>query len=231
MSFRTLAQSLDPFIDPGGDTFIMIEIEGKAEPETIPLQSRQGQAVLRARLCDHLKKGYPTDHELRSATEVIYGYAFEKERKVATTSIEYLIATKPLAQAIIAIAETGGTQASPSKLLAKVNTIATRQAIDKTKGPWPHSEDSLGCLLSQLEALLRTAGIRLERGRGNERWWRVEPIQPQGVESDGEVSDANSRKSNSWKSIKMPQNQGRKRSCFSWFRQPSIPERRSRRQR
>ena len=188
MTFIQIAQSLDPFLDLAGDAYVRIVVDGKPEPQVVPLESRQGMAVLRARLCDVLKKGYPTDHETRSAVEVVYGYAFERDREVAVAAVEYLIAQKPLAEAVLAIAHSGGTEATPSRLLAKVNTVATRQGIDTQKGPWPHSEDSLGRQLSQLVPLLESAGVGLRRVRGNERRWIIPPIELERDEGDGQAT-------------------------------------------
>ena len=187
MSFRLVAQSLDPFMDPSGDVYIAVEVEGKTNPEVVPLESRQAKAVLRARLCDVLTKGYATDHEMRSAVEVIYGLAFERKRKVADTAVEYLIAQKPLAEAILAIARSGGTEATPSHLLAKVNTIASRQRIDTANGPWPHNEDSLGKQLSQLAPLLEAVGVKVERSRGTQRRWTIHSPELTSDGCDGQV--------------------------------------------
>jgi hypothetical protein len=189
MSFKQIAQSLEPFMDPSGDVYVTVEVEGKPSPEIVPLESRQGRAVLRTRLCDYLSKGYATDHEMRSAVEVVYGHAFERERQIADTAWEYLIAQKPLAEAVLAIAGSGGTESTPSQLLAKVNTVASRQGIDTKRGPWPHSEDSLGRQLSQLVPLLASAGIRVDRRRGNQRQWTIHPPESTSDGCDGEVAD------------------------------------------
>jgi hypothetical protein len=191
MSFKQVAQSLDPFIDPGGDLFITVQIGGKRKAEAVPMDSRQGKAILRARLCDVLKKGYPTEHETRAAVEVIYGYALELKERTANASVEYLIAQQPLAQAIRILAKKGGTTKTPTKLLAAVNTIAIREAIDTKKGPWPMSPDSLGVQLKKLTELLKKAGVLVSKSRGDDRLWTIQPIEAKSDGGDGNVTGGN----------------------------------------
>ena len=57
------------------------------------------------------------------------------------------------------------------------------------KGPWPHSEDSLGKQLSQLAPLLESAGVKVERSRGSKRRWTVHSPDQASDECDGQVSE------------------------------------------
>jgi hypothetical protein len=188
VSFKLIAQSLDPFADPEGDTYIQVQVEGNSKQEVIPVDSPHGMAVLRARLCDVLKKGFPTDHETRVAVDVIKGYAFERKRRQATAAADYLIAQKPLAQAVLAVASSGGTTKNVPRLLATLTNHALRNAIDTRSVSWPRNEDSLGRQLSLLAPLLSRKGVKLTRQRNNERTWTISPLVEKSVEGDEEVS-------------------------------------------
>jgi hypothetical protein len=155
------------------------------------MDSRQGRAILRARLCDVLKKGYPTEHEMRAAVEIVYGYALELEERTANASVEYMIAQQPLAQAVRILAKKGGTTKTPTKLLAAVNTIAIREEIDTKRGSWPTSPDSLGVQLTKLTDLLKKAGVLATKSRGDDRLWTIQPIKPAGDGRDGKETGGN----------------------------------------
>lgn len=188
MSFRQLAVSLQPFIDPGGEVYITVDIDGQAQAEVIPLDSRQARSIVRSRLCDVIKRGFPTDHETRTALDVLYGYAYEQKRQEAKASLDYLIARKPLAQAVILMAKKGGTQKTPKQLLAAVNNVALTNGIDTKSGPWPTSEDSLGKQLSSLAGLLKRKGVVIEPGRSDERYWTIHCYSAASDESVGDVT-------------------------------------------
>ena len=79
--------------------YVTVEVAGETTPQVIPLDSKHAKAVVRNRLCDLVKRGFPTDHETRTAIDVLHGYAFEQKRQVPETSLEHLIGAKPPAHA------------------------------------------------------------------------------------------------------------------------------------
>ena len=188
MSFRQLALSLQPFCDPGGEVYVNVEVDGETAPQVIPLNSKHAKAVVRNRLCDILKRGFPTDHETRTAIDVLHGYAFEQKRQVAETSLEHLIGNKPLAQAVVVIAKKGGTQKTPKQLLAAVNSVAMAEQIDTRATSWPVNEDSLGKQMSSLKGLLKRLGVIIESSRDDERHWTIRPYSSVSDESVVDVS-------------------------------------------
>ena len=189
MSFRQLALSLQPFCDPGGEVYLTVEVAGESKPQVIPLDSKHAKAVVRNRLCDLVKRGFPTDHETRTAIDVLHGYAFEQKRQVAETSLEHLIGNKPLAQAVVVIAKKGGTQKTPKQLLAAVNSVAMTEHIDTRSSAWPVNEDALGKQMSSLKGLLKRLGVMIESSRGDERHWTIHPYSHESDEGVGTVSD------------------------------------------
>lgn len=193
MSFRQLALSLQPFCDPGGDVYVTVEVAGEKKPEVIPLNSRQARAVIRYRLCDLIKRGFPTEYETRAAIEVLHGYAYEQKRQVAATSLDQLLASKPLAHTILVIAKKGGTQKTPKQLLAAVNSVALAERLDTSSPSWPTSEDSLGKQLCSLKELLKRLGVVIESSRTHERNWTIHPYSPERDESVEKVSDETPR--------------------------------------
>jgi hypothetical protein len=188
VSFRQLALSLQPFCDPGGEVYVNVEVAGETAPQVIPLNSKHAKAVVRNRLCDLLKRGFPTDHETRTALNVLHGYAFEQKRQVAETSLEHLIGNKPLAQAVVVIAKKGGTQKTPKQLLAAVNSVAMAEQIDTRAPSWPVNEDSLGKQMSSLKGLMKRLGVVIESSRDDERHWTIRPYSSESDESVGNVS-------------------------------------------
>jgi hypothetical protein len=191
VSFRQLALSLQPFCDPGGEVYLTVEVAGESKPQVIPLDSKHAKAVVRNRLCDLVKRGFPTDHETRTAIDVLHGYAFEQKRQVAETSLEHLIGNKPLAQAVEVIANKGGTQKTPKQLLAAVNSVAMAEHIDTRSPAWPVNEDALGKQMSSLKELLKRLGVFIESSRGDERHWTIRPYSPESDEGVGKVSGDN----------------------------------------
>jgi len=191
VSFRQLALSLQPFCDPGGEVYVTVEVAGETTPQVIPLDSKHAKAVVRNRLCDLVKRGFPTDHETRTAIDVLHGYAFEQKRQVAETSLEHLIGNKPLAQAVVVIAKKGGTQKTPKQLLAAVNSVAMTEHIDTRSPAWPVNEDALGKQMSSLKGLLKRIGVVIEPSRGDERHWTIHPYMPESDEGVGNVSGEN----------------------------------------
>ncbi len=189
MSFRQLALSLQPFCDLGGEVYLTVEVAGESKPQVIPLDSKHAKAVVRNRLCDLVKRGFPTDHETRTAIDVLHGYAFEQKRQVAETSLEHLIGNKPLAQAVWVISKKGGTQKTPKQLLAAVNSVAMTEHIDTRSSAWPVNEDALGKQMSSLKGLLKRLGVMIESSRGDERHWTIHPYSHESDEGVGNVSD------------------------------------------
>ena len=188
MSFRQLTLSLQPFCDPGGEVYVTVEVAGESTPQVIPLDSKHAKAVVRNRLCDLVKRGFPTEHETRTAIEVLHGYAFEQKRQVAEMPLEHLIGSKPLAKAVVAIAKKGGTQKTPKQLLAAVNSVAMAEHIDTRSPAWPVNEDALGKQMSSLKGLLKRLGVVIETSRGDERHWTIHPYSHESDEGVGNVS-------------------------------------------
>jgi hypothetical protein len=86
VDFQQLAQSLEPFMNAAGDTYIRITVDGCDNPQEIPIESPVAENLVRAMLCPLIKRGFPTDHESRVALKVIVGYAFKRPRREAQFS-------------------------------------------------------------------------------------------------------------------------------------------------
>ena len=193
MNFLQLAENLNPFMDQEGETYIEVEVPGIDRPEQIPLDTSLARDIVKAMLCSVVKRGFPTEQETRTAVDIIRGHAFPRPRRVAETSADYLIAKRPLAQAVLAVARKGGTKKPLPAMLATLNRMAQREGIDINKGPWPANEDSLGKQLSQMVALLHRKGVALVRNETDRpRTWTISPPSDGSVEPDGKVTDATS---------------------------------------
>lgn len=192
MDFRQLAQSLEPFMDAAGETHILVQVEGIEQVQEVPIDTPLARSVVKSMLCPILRKGYPTDHETRTALDVIQGLAFHGVRREAKASADYQIARKPLAQAVMAVARTGGTKKGLPKLLATLTRAAQREGIDIRKGPWPANEDALGKQLSALVPILAAKGVALTRHENERpRTWTIGILPEERDGSGGQVTDAN----------------------------------------
>jgi hypothetical protein len=177
MNFRELAESLDPFMDPEGDTYLRIQVDDRSEVQEILVDSPMAIAVVKTLLCSILKKGYPTDHETRTALDVIRGVAFQSSRRMADPKADPDFLRQPLARAVISIARKGGVTKELPALLAHLNKAALREGIDTKKGRWPATVDALGKQLSQLVQSLADEGVALLRNENDRpRTWTIRPI-------------------------------------------------------
>jgi hypothetical protein len=191
MSFLHIAQSLDPFMDKDGETFIHVQIEGTDGFEPIALDTPWGRKIVRSLLCPIFPKGFATDHETRVALEVIEAFAFQRPRRQANANVDQEIARKPLAKAVLAIARAGGTKKGLSQLLAMLLRTAQREDIDLKKGPWPPNVDALGKQLSLLIELMLKKGVTLTRHETERpRTWSISALLDGSDERDGNVADA-----------------------------------------
>lgn len=177
MNFRELAESLDPFMDPEGDTYLRIQVDDRSEAQEILVDSPTAIAVVKTLLCSILKKGYPTDHETRTALDVIRGVAFQSSRQTADPKADPDFLRQPLARAVVSIARKGGVTKELPALLAHLNKAALREGIDIRKGRWPATVDALGKQLSQLVQSLAKEGVALLRNENDRpRTWTIRPI-------------------------------------------------------
>lgn len=191
MSFLHIAQSLDPFIDKDGKTFIQVQIDGTDRFEQIALDTPLGRKLVRSLLCPTFAKGFATDHETRVALEVIEAIAFLKPRRQANANVDQEIARKPLAKAVLGIARRGGTKKEVSQLLAMLHRAAQREGIDIKKGAWPANEDALGKQLSLLIELMLKKGVTITRhATERPRTWSISALLDGSDERDGNVADA-----------------------------------------
>jgi hypothetical protein len=179
MKLIDLADSLDPFMDLQGEVFLQILIDGEDAPQQLPLDTPWGQNIVCKKLAEVNSDSRPTDHQVKIATQIIKGVAFEKPRRAANRAVAHLISQRPLAQAVIAIAKAGGARCDATRLLPKLNKMATRERIDTTKGrlPWPRNEDSLGSQLRDIMELVAAIGGRLEYDKDSRpREWVIHPL-------------------------------------------------------
>jgi hypothetical protein len=190
MDLHQLAQELDPFMDRGGEPYIQVAVEGEAETHQIPLDSPLAGSVIRSQLAKIVKNGIPTDHQTRTAIEVIRGEAYIRARGVATCSVDHQISRKPLAQAVLAIARKGGTKKVPTALLSLLIRTAEREGIDMKKGPWPANPDALGKQLSSLIPVMEAKKVQLIRHDERPRAWSISLLIEGSGGRDGEVTDA-----------------------------------------
>lgn len=192
MSFLHIAQSLDPFMDKDGETFIHVQIEGTDRLQQIALETQLGRKVVRSLLCPIFSKGFATDHETRVALEVIEAIAFQKPRRQAHANVDQEIARKPLAKAVLVIAREGGTTKEVSQLFAMLHRAAQREEIDIKKGAWPHNEDALGKQLSLLIELMRKKGVELTRNANvRPRTWSISGLTAECDARDAQVTVVN----------------------------------------
>lgn len=108
MDLHQLAQQFEPFMDRGGEFYIQVSVNGETELHQIPLDSPLAGSIIRSQLAKVVKNGILTDHQARTAIEVIRGEAYVRARAVATCSVDHQIARRPLAQAVLAVARRGG---------------------------------------------------------------------------------------------------------------------------
>jgi hypothetical protein len=189
MSFLQIAQSLDPFMDKDGDTFIQVQIEGSDRFEQIALDTPLGRKLVRSLLCPLFPKGFATDRETRVALEVIEGVAYLKPRRHSNANVDQEIARKPLARAILAVARRGGTKKEVSQLMAMLYRTAQREGIDIRHG-WPTSEDALGKQLSLLVELMQKKGVSIIRhATERPRAWSISALLEERDAPDAEVTD------------------------------------------
>jgi hypothetical protein len=192
MSYLDIAQSLDPFMDNDGETFIQVQIDGTDRCEEIALDTPLGRKLVRSALCPLFSKGFATDHETRVAVEVIEAFAFLKQRRQANANVDQEIARKPLARAVLAIARRGGAKKELSQLLAMLHRTAQRDGIDTKKGSWPANEDALGKQLSLLVELMNQKGVTITRyATARPRTWLISALLEESDARDVNVTDAN----------------------------------------
>ena len=191
MDLNQLAQELDPFMDRGGDTYIQVSVEGETAMHQIPLDTPLANSIIRSQLAQIVKSGIPTDHQTRTAVEVVRAEAYIRARGVATGSVDYQISRKPLAQVVLVVARKGGTKKTLTALLALLIRTAEREGIDMKKGNWPSNQDALGKQLSSLVPVMAAKGIQLIRHNERPRTWSISPLIEGSGESDDEVSGTN----------------------------------------
>jgi hypothetical protein len=192
MDLYQLAQKFNPFMDQNGEPFLQVTVEGENEPHQIALDSPMAGSLIRSELTQIVKNGIPTDHQTRTAIEVIRGVAYVRARAIAKYSVEHQISRKPLAQAVLAIARKGGTKKTLPALLAMFIRVAAREGLDMKKGPWPSNEDALGKQLSPLIPILAEKGVQLVR-HVNERprTWSISALVEGSDENDANVAIPN----------------------------------------
>ena len=191
MYLNQLAQKLDPFMDRGEETYIQVSVEGETATHQIPLDSPLARSIICSQLALIVKSGIPTDHQTRTAIEVVRAEAYIRTRGVATCSVDYQISRKPLAQAVLVVAKKGGTKKTLPALLSLLIRTAEREGIDIKKGPWPSNQDALGKQLSVLVPVMAAKGIQLVRHNERPRTWSVSPLIEGSGESDDEVTGTN----------------------------------------
>jgi len=190
MSFLQVAQSLDPFMDKDGETFIQVQIEGSDRFEQIALDTPLGRKLVRPLLCPLFPKAFATDRETRVALEVIEGVAYRKPRRQSNANVDQEIARKPLAKAVLGIARRGGTKKELSQLLAMLHRTAQRDEIDIKKGAWPANEDALGKQLSLLVELMQKKGVSIIRhATERPRAWSISALLEERDAPDAEVTN------------------------------------------
>jgi len=176
MDLNELAQKYDPFMDRAGETFIQVSVKGETSIHQIPLDSPLAGSIIRSQLALMVKSGIPTDHQTRTAIEVVKAEAYIRARGVATCSVDHQISRKPLAQAVLAVARKGGTRKVPTALLSLLIRTAEREGIDMKKGPWPANPDALGKQLSSLIPVLVAKEVQLIRHDERPRAWSISPL-------------------------------------------------------
>lgn len=192
MDLHQLVQQFDPFMDQSGEPYIQVSVEGEADIHQIPLDSPLAGSIIRSQLARVVKDGIPTDHQTKAVIEIIRGEAYVRVRRVATCSVDYQIARKPLAEAILAVSRKGGTKKTLPSLLSLFIRTAEREGIDMKKGPWPRTVDALGRQLSQLVPLLAAKGVQLTRHNERPRTWSISPLIGGSDEIDAEVTGSKS---------------------------------------
>ena len=197
-AIANLIIDLDPFADDAGNVYICRPNGrvGDEEPETIevPLHSPQTKKYIKSVFGPFSGRGFLSETETKAILDMIEGAALGKPIKSISGCNQEVIEQKPLAAAVLKLAEQGPTVDAAGKLLPKLNRITRLHGIKVDHSTWPTTEDALGTQLADLIEIMSHMGVVLKRHEtARPRKWSVcliEDAPPeQGVGGDGKVSD------------------------------------------
>lgn len=144
-AIANLITDLGPFVDEAGNVYICRPKGrvGDEEPETIevPVHSPQTKKYIKSVFGPYSGRGFLSETETKAILDMIEGVALGKPTRSISECNQEVIDQKPLASAVMKLAEQGPTEDSAGKLLPKLNRITRLHGIKVDHSTWPTTEE------------------------------------------------------------------------------------------